>query len=61
MPLLVAGIAAVAPDGEKYTKPNRKERPAEAPLLFLGFVIFQYRDYKRKARVPPKLFFYFFA
>jgi len=57
----VAGIAAVAPDGEKYTKPNRKERPAEAPLLFLGFVIFQYRDYKRKARVPPKLFFYFFA
>ncbi len=53
----VAGIEAVAPEGEKYTKPNRKERPAEAPLLFTGFVIFHHRDYKRKARAPPKLFF----
>jgi len=32
--VLVAGIAAVAPDGEKYTKPKGKERPTEAPLPF---------------------------
>ena len=29
-----AGIEAVAPDGEKYTKLKGKERPTEAPLPF---------------------------
>ncbi len=51
----VAGIEAVAPDCEKYTKPNGKERPTEAPLPFLGFVIFHNRDYKRKARSHPNI------
>jgi len=32
-----------------------KERPTEAPLPFLGFVIFHYRDYERKARSRPKM------
>ncbi len=31
---VAAGIEAVAPDGEKYTKPKGKERPTEAPLPF---------------------------
>ncbi len=51
---LAAGIEAVAPDGEKYTKPIGKERPAEAPFPFIGFVIFHHRDYKRKARSRPR-------
>ncbi len=31
---VAAGIEAVAPDGEKFTKPKGKERPTEAPLPF---------------------------
>ncbi len=37
---VAAGIEAVAPDTEKYTKPKGKERPTEAPLPFWVLLFF---------------------
>ncbi len=37
---VAARIEAVAPDGEKYTKPKGKERTTEAPLPFVVLLFF---------------------
>jgi len=48
-----AGIAAIAPDNEKYTKPKGKERPTEAPLPFKVLLFFIIGTISGKPVRPP--------
>ncbi len=47
------GLKRIAPDNEKYTKPKGERATNGSSFALYGFVIFHYRDYERKARLPP--------